>query len=146
MARWAIAVGLDQYMSRQRPRDALVTCHDPQNGLFWFVIVCEGVDVGTVWLEPGEQPDESVLGIFLNHPSLFGRGIGVEAIRLAIAECRRPHPARLITLHVRQVNARAIACYERAGFVTTSSGTKILPSGECLPCFEMQLLPSAADR
>jgi RimJ/RimL family protein N-acetyltransferase len=141
IARWESAPGLDQYVSRTRPRDTLATCHDPQNGRFWFVIVCSGVDVGTVWLEPGEQPDESILGIYLNHSSLFGGGIGSQAIRLAIDECRRRYPAQLIALHVRQGNARAIACYEKVGFVTTSSGTKVLPSGEHLPYFHMQLVP-----
>ena len=142
IARWASACGLDEYISRSRPRDALASCHDPQNGLFWFVIVHSGADVGTVWLEPGELPNESILGVFLNRPSLFGRGIGSQAIRLAVNECRRRHPAQLITLRVRQGNARAIACYERVGFSTTSSGTKVLSSGEHLPYFEMRLLPS----
>jgi RimJ/RimL family protein N-acetyltransferase len=137
--RWARARGLDEHMSRSRPRDPLATCHDPLNGLFWFVIVDSGVDVGTVWLEPGEQPNEAILGIFLSHPSLFGRGIGSQAIRLAVDECRRRRPAQVITLRVRQGNSRAIACYEKVGFVTMSTGTKLLSSGERVPYIRMQL-------
>ena len=98
--------------------------------------------MGTVWLEPGDAPDESVLGVFLSDPSQFGRGIGTEAVRLAIDECRRLHPAQRIALRVRRDNTRAIACYEKVGFVTVSSGTKTLPSGEGLPYFLMALPPA----
>jgi RimJ/RimL family protein N-acetyltransferase len=140
--RWASAGDLDRYLSRMRPRDVQAGHHDPQNGLFWFVIVDSGAEVGTVWLEPGERPDESTLGVFLSHPSLLGRGIGARAIRLAVDECRARHPAQVVTLRVREGNARAIACYQKAGFATVSSGTKVLSSGEHLPYFRMRLLPS----
>jgi hypothetical protein len=55
IAGWANAFDLEKYVSRLRPRDALAVCHDPKNGLFWFVIVSSGVDVGTIWLEPGDR-------------------------------------------------------------------------------------------
>ena len=121
IARWASTGDLDEFISRPRPRDARARYHDPPNGLFWFVIVDSDAEVGTVWLEPGEQPDESILGVYLSHPSLFGRGIGAQAIRLAVEECRARHPAQVITLRVREGNGRAVACYEKVGFVTTAS-------------------------
>lgn len=144
VASWARTGDLDQFMSRLVPRDAQSSHHDPQNGLFWFVIVHSGADIGTVWIEPGAQPNESTLGVFLGRPSLFGRGLGAQAVRLAVDECRVRHPAQVITLHVRDGNARAISCYEKVGFVTTSSGTKLLALGEKMPYLEMQLLPSQA--
>jgi putative acetyltransferase len=140
IAGWANAFDLEKYVSRLRPRDALAVCHDPQNGLFWFVIVSSGVDVGTIWLEPGEQPNESILGVYLKDPSVFGRGIGSQAIQLALEECQEQYPARVITLRVRQDNAGAIACYKKLGFLITSRETKVLPSGRRLPCLQMQLL------
>lgn len=139
IAGWANAFDLEKYVSRLRPRDALAVCHDPQNGLFWYVIVSSGVDVGTIWLEPGEQPNESILGVYLKDPSVLGQGIGSQAIQLALEECRRQYPTRVITLRVRQDNARAIACYKKLGFLISSRGTKVLPSGKQLPCFQMQL-------
>jgi len=142
VAGWANAFDLEKYVSRLRPRDALAVCHDPQNGLLWFVIVSSGVDVGTIWLEPGEQPNESILGVYLKDPSVFGQGIGSQAIQLALEECRRRHPTRVITLRVRQDNARAIACYKKLGFLIASRGTKVMPSGKQLPFFQMQLLLS----
>ena len=142
IVRWSSTGYLDEFTSRLRPRDARARHHNPRNGLFWFVIVHADADVGTVWIEPGEEPDESALGVFLSRPSLFGRGLGAQAIRLAVDECRARHPAQAITLHVREGNARAIACYEKIGFATTSSGTKLLPSGKEVPYFQMRLLPS----
>lgn len=142
IARWASTGYLDEFTSRLRPRDTQAQHHDPENGLFWFVIVHADTDIGTVWIEPGEQPNESALGVSLSHPSLFGRGLGAQAIRLAVNECRARHPAQVITLHVRESNARAIACYEKIGFASASSGMKLLPSGEEVPYLQMQLLPS----
>ena len=139
ITEWASAFCLEDYVSRVRPRGAQAVCHDPENGLFWFIIVSSGVDVGAVWLEPGEGPEESVLGVYLKHSSLFDQGIGSEAIRLALDECRRRRSTRVVTLHVRRDNARAIACYEKLGFAITSHGAKVLASGASLPFFEMRL-------
>ena len=139
IAEWASAFCLEDYVSRTRPRGARAVRHDPSAGLFWFIIVSSGADVGTVWLEPGEGPEESVLGVYLKHSSLFDQGIGSEAIRLALEECRRRRSARVVTLRVRRDNARAIACYEKLGFATTSRGAKVLASGASLPFFEMRL-------
>ena len=143
IAEWASAFCLEDYVSRLRPRGARAVCHDPAKGLFWFIIVSSGADVGTVWLEPGEGPEGSVLGVYLKHPSLFDRGIGSDAIRLALDECRRRRSTRVVTLHVRRDNARAIACYEKLGFAITSRATKTLASGERLSYFEMRLPVSA---
>jgi RimJ/RimL family protein N-acetyltransferase len=144
IACWAEDFDLGEYVSRVRPRDALAVRHDPDHGLFWFIIVSSGAEVGTVWLEPGDRADESVLGVYLKHPSLFGRGIGSTAIRLALDECRRQRPAQAVTLHVRRDNLRAIACYERLGFAITARRTKLLPSGASLPILEMRHDPRAA--
>jgi ribosomal protein S18 acetylase RimI-like enzyme len=143
IAGWAEAYELGTYASRARPRGTQAVCHDPESGLFWFIIVSSGTDVGTVWLEPGEGPEESILGIYLGHPSLFGQGIGSAAIRLALDECRRLRSTSVVTLHVRRDNARAIACYEKLGFAITARGAKVLATGASLPVFEMRLMLSA---
>ena len=55
------------------------------------------------------------LGICL-HPTAQGRGIGSESLRILLPYLRDVWGVRKIILRVRGDNARAIACYERAGF------------------------------
>jgi RimJ/RimL family protein N-acetyltransferase len=139
--QWAVNIGIDDFMSRSRPKVAAATSHDPSNGLLWFVITDADIDIGTVWLEPSEQPKESILGIFLGDQSAFGRGIGSQAIRLALSELWALYPSHNVTLNVRQANSRAIACYKKIGFSITSDGFKISPKGVSIPLFQMQLKP-----
>jgi RimJ/RimL family protein N-acetyltransferase len=140
---WARTASLDRYASRLRPRAPGACRHDPAHGLLWYVIVADGADVGTVWLEPGEAPDECVLGVFLGDPALFGRGIGASAIGLALDECRAGGGPDIVTLHVRCDNARAVACYTKLGFTVTADGVKELPGGEAVPFYEMRSRLSA---
>lgn len=45
--------------------------------LQWYIILTEGCEIGTIWLE---QKDQSIMeldfGIFLNDDKLMGKGIG----------------------------------------------------------------------
>jgi S-methylmethionine-dependent homocysteine/selenocysteine methylase/ribosomal protein S18 acetylase RimI-like enzyme len=133
--RWASDMA--EHMSRTRPYAESAERHDPGSGLHWYVIAADGADVGTVWIELLPAGSEAVLGIFLGDPSLFGRGIGAAAVGLAVAAFRREHPHVPIVLRVRRSNARAVACYRRAGFSVTGSGSKPLPSGEVVPYLHM---------
>jgi RimJ/RimL family protein N-acetyltransferase len=139
VAEWAGATDLGTYVSRLRPRGAGAVCHDPDCGLFWYVIVDGGADVGTVWLESGDRADEAILGIYLKDPSMFGRGIGSAAVRLALNERLVSRPLRAVDLHVRRNNARAIACHEKLGFAITARGTKVDAAGARVPFLEMRL-------
>jgi ribosomal protein S18 acetylase RimI-like enzyme len=133
--RWA--GDMAEHMSRTRPYAQAADRHDPDSGLYWYVITEDGLDVGTVWVELLPAGSEAGLGVFLGDPSSYGRGIGTAAIGLAIAEFRRAHPHLPIVLRVRQSNARAIACYRRVGFTVTDSGSKSLPSGEVVRFYRM---------
>ena len=135
---WAVA--LAGHMTRTRPYAEGADRDDPGSGLSWYVIAEAGVDVGTVWIELLPAGAEAVLGIFLGDPSSLGRGIGTAAIGLAVAEFRREHRRVPIVLRVRRSNARAVACYRRAGFTVTGSGTKPLPSGRSVPYYRMTCL------
>jgi RimJ/RimL family protein N-acetyltransferase len=135
--RWADAMA--DHMSRTRPYAEAADRHDPDSGLFWYVITEDDVDVGTVWIELLSADSEAVLGVYLGDPSRFGHGIGTTAIELAIEQFQRAHPRVPIVLRVRRSNERAIACYRRAGFMVTDSGTKSLPSGELIPYYRMEL-------
>ena len=137
--RWAgFAAG---HMSRTHPLDAAADRHAPVSGLYWYVIVHDDVDVGTVWVELPRGAGEAVLGVFLGDATCLGKGIGTSAVELALAEFRDSHPDLPVTLRVRRSNARAIACYRRVGFSVASSGTKSLPSGEAVPYYWMVLPP-----
>ncbi len=130
------------HMSRTRPCAAGADRHAPQAGLYWYVIVDDGRDLGTVWIELPPAAAEAVLGVFLGGPAALGHGIGTAAVELAVSEFRAAHPHLPVVLRVRRSNARAIACYRRAGFALTGSGTKSLPSGERVPYHRMVLPPS----
>jgi RimJ/RimL family protein N-acetyltransferase len=88
LKEWAKHIHSESYMSRYLPIGSTARGHNPERGLFWFVIQSARSDVGTVWLERGRQPDEGVLGILLGHESFFGRGIGKKAIDMAIETAR----------------------------------------------------------
>jgi phosphoglycolate phosphatase len=135
------ASGTADLMSRTRPLLAGADRHDPGAGLFWYVILENGRDVGTVWIEllPGEP--EAVLGIFLGEATDLGRGLGSQGIALAVAEFRRTCGHVPVTLRVRRSNARAVACYRHAGFAVTGSGSKTSRSGAVVPYFRMVLPP-----
>lgn len=144
---WAAAIGAEA-PSRTRPFAAGADRHDPASGLFWNVVVVDGREVGTVWIERLGGRPEARLGVFLGDPADFGRGLGRSALRLAVAEFREAYPGDLLSLHVRESNARAIACYRAVGFETVDTGSKVLPSGERVAFHTMVLAgrPSAADR
>lgn len=135
---WASAIDSTQYMSRYRPRDPSWQGHQPEQGLFWFVIVVSGRDGGTVWLEPGAAPDEAILGILIGQESLLGHGIGEAAIMLALTQVSAAHRYRSVTLNVRANNPRAIACYRKCGFLPVASGTKRTDSGDEIAYIAMQ--------
>jgi RimJ/RimL family protein N-acetyltransferase len=143
---WAATIG-DEAPSRTRPLAPGADRHDPSGELFWYVIVADGREAGTVWIERLGGRSEARLGVFLGDFSDFGRGIGRAALRLAIAEFREAFPEDPISLHVRKSNARAIACYRAVSFEVVDSGTKASPSGEPIAFHKMVLSgePSLAD-
>lgn len=60
----------------------------------------------------------ATLGILIGRAEHRGRGLGAEAMRLAIDYCWRHLNLRRLTLSVQAGNAPAIALYERLGFET----------------------------
>lgn len=53
------------------------------------------------------------------HPQACSRGVGTAITREAIAIAKQRWPHKPLYLEVRTWNQRAVACYERAGFVIT---------------------------
>jgi pimeloyl-ACP methyl ester carboxylesterase len=139
--RWAADISASVSMSRTRPLGAGAERHDPAGGLFWYVIVEDDREVGTVWIErlPGESAAR--LGIFLGSLLDCGRGIGRAALPLAIGQFRAACPHQSIALHVRLANQRAVRCYRSVGFQIAGSGTKLSAVGDQIDFFCMVWSP-----
>lgn len=123
---WARRIDSAQFMSRIMPvGDSFAEARD--RALVWSVILEDGAEVGVIWLERSAQSEKAALGILLADAEYFGRGIGGEAIRLAVEKLERRTDTEAVTLNVRESNSRAIACYEKCGFRVVASGEKGKP-------------------
>jgi ribosomal-protein-alanine N-acetyltransferase len=70
----------------------------------------------------GLHHDAGVVGVGIGlRPELTGRGLGLSVLEQGLAFARERFAPRLFRLSVAEFNARAIAVYERAGFVRTRS-------------------------
>ena len=139
LAAWARHIDAGAYMSRTRPLDDAPVSHDPETGLLWYVIRVDDRDVGTVWTEREAASSCARLGILLGDEALFGRGIGTAAVGLLIERVRAGDKRiRTLALHVRRGNERAIACYEKCGFIRVESGTKLRPDGTVIEFYRME--------
>jgi len=139
--QWAIDIDAEQYQSRIFPRAFNGRDLFGGAGLWtWYVILVDGEDAGTVWLEK-ETPeaDKAILGILLGKKELFGRGIGREAIRQAIQQAQDSLGFHSVVLTVRQDNDRAIASYRHVGFIITGDGIKTREDGSQVPFYAMTL-------
>jgi len=58
---------------------------------------------------------KAFIGIGLK-PSMCGKGLGGNMMRLLIEECKKRFPNHLVAVEVRSFNRRAIRCYENIGF------------------------------
>jgi RimJ/RimL family protein N-acetyltransferase len=126
LQQWARHIDSAQFMSRIMPLGNDFA-EAQGRALVWSVILDDGAEVGAIWLERAAQPEKAVLGILLADTEYFGRGIGGEAIHLAVEKLERRTESVAVTLNVRESNSRAIACYEKCGFRVVTSGEKGKP-------------------
>lgn len=104
----------------------------------WYVILHEGSEVGTVWLEKLPGAGGTVkLGILLGDEQYFGRGIGRRAVKLAIEKAGAVLDFRRVLLYVRRNNTRAVRCYRHCGFEIVREFSKATDSGQTVPAYEM---------
>jgi RimJ/RimL family protein N-acetyltransferase len=83
----------------------------------WMIEV-DGGAVGTVRLRIGDETNRSAwfsIGIF--DPAWWGRGVGTEATRLVLRHAFLDLQLHRVALRVLTDNPRAIAAYEKGGFV-----------------------------
>lgn len=136
---WAEAIDAQCYMSRIFPKRFDGTEVDNKDYFSWFVIVCDGADVGSVWLEKENITDNFVqLGIFIGYEEMFNKGIGREAIKKAIIASRSTFASSIVRLNVRRKNLRAQACYSACGFHAINQGVKTNNQGEEIAFLTME--------
>jgi len=123
---WLDEIDAGQYMSLFYPKAFNGKDIDNPMLYVWYVIVADGVDVGTIWLEKDHPKDNvATLGILIGRQDKLGRGIGTKAIPLAIKQSQRALAFKSVQLNVRKTNVRAIACYKRCGFKIVGEGQKM---------------------
>jgi RimJ/RimL family protein N-acetyltransferase len=109
----ARALGSDESQVRQW----LVHRSGKDSGILW-IIADRTTDAALGYLQiTGIDPEDrnADLGICLA-PAAQGKGLGSEALRLALANLRDTYGLRKINLRVRADNQPAIRCYTRLGF------------------------------
>lgn len=82
--------------------------------------IVDGADelIGTVGFDQVNPPARSArLFLGLGRPETWGRGLGADALRIFCAYLFRQCNFRRLTAETWDGNARAAACYRRAGFV-----------------------------
>lgn len=75
--------------------------------------------VGSVEFYDLEPPHQAVLGILIGEKTLWGKGYGTVAVRLALALVFQMQKFERVNLQTLDHNARARASFERAGFHLT---------------------------
>jgi len=130
--KWAQNIVSEQYQSRYYPHSLNGKDVSSNEVLWsWYIIIVDREEVGTIWIEKKTVTDEvAILGIMLGRKDKFGKGIGREAIRQAIKKAQNQLGYRSVELNVRIENTRAIACYQRCGFVIVREDIKISKDGQ----------------
>jgi RimJ/RimL family protein N-acetyltransferase len=136
---WAEAIGAGSYMSRVLPRRSDDHFIDATPHSCWYIIVNDGADVGSVWLEKENIDDDIVqLGILIGREDLWGKGVGRRAIEQAILESRSALTGSKVLLNVRKNNIRAQACYSACAFHVVSRGVKTNANGDRIEFITME--------
>ena len=141
LKQWALDIEVEKYQSRIFPRAFNDRDFSGSDGLWaWYVILADGEEAGTVWLEK-ETPEseQAILGIMLANKKYFGKGIGRQAILMVIEQALESLGFNRVVLTVRRDNTRAIASYQRVGFTISEEGIREYQDGTRIPYYFMEL-------
>lgn len=100
------------------PADVELWYHQITADFYHWIIETEGRCIGTARLhslDPENRRARFAIGIF--SPNHWGRGLGTEATQLVLAYAFNVLQLHRVDLRVLAFNERAIACYEKCGFV-----------------------------
>lgn len=89
---------------------------DPDSVL-WAIETEDGRLVGTTELRLTIRAERAELGIGIHDKTQWGKGLGTEAVRLVVDYAFEELNLNRVELTTDEENARAIRCYEKAGFV-----------------------------
>ena len=135
---WRDEIDARQYMSQFYPKAFNGKDTDNPTLYVWYVIVVDGVEFGTIWLEKDHPKDNvATLVILMGRQDKLGRGIGTRTIPLAIKQSQRALAFKSVQLSVRKTNVRAIACFKHCGFAIVGEGQKVNKEGEEISFFKM---------
>lgn len=95
----------------------------------YFSAILDGNGVFCGYFRLSPEGGAVTLGLGMK-PEYCGRGNGRRVMALILDCFRRNYPGRTLELEVRDWNARAVACYLRAGFVETARYRKSTLLGE----------------
>lgn len=124
----------DRYSEHLKKYQSRIYPNKDSYALRWYHIKYDNKYIGSVWLEKASPADTyAVLGIFIAYDEYRGMGIGSKVISEIIKNDMSPLNIGKIILHVRKENARAISCYEKAGFVKTADNV----NGKGISAYEM---------
>lgn len=97
--------------------------HDPEVAI--YVLYVAGVPAGFVELDR-RQPDEVEIAYFGLIPEFIGRGLGLYLLDWSVDEAWMTRPARVWVHTCNFDHPKAIAVYQRAGFVPYRQETRIV--------------------
>ena len=118
--------------------DDLTASYHDRGGVFRVVVNSTGEIVGCGGLYRLSEAEAEIRKMYLR-PEVRGRGLGRELLEDLVAFARRHHVGRL-TLETASVLTRAIAMYQRFGFVEYTPGHL---AERCDQAFEMNISPEA---
>ena len=137
---WRNEINLQHHMSNFYPPQFNGEIVTSSNLYVWYVILVDGTEVGTIWLEKEKLHDMLVsLGIMIGHPDKLGIGLGQQVIPLAIELAHTKLRFEGVQLRVRKTNFRAIGCYKACGFRIIGEETYTNKKGGEISFFEMHM-------
>ena len=144
LGNWARAVSADNYMQKVTPLN-VESIDDLDNwgiNYVWFAIVVDDTAIGGVWIDKRRPNDTlGILGILIGCPEKLGKGIGRQAISMAIAKAQTILGITQVRLTVRKTNERAIKAYRSVGFEVSGKGSTTLETGLVVPFYRMETEP-----
>lgn len=126
---------IDHMLARMYARDTMREDIRSQ-GICYDRLLTSGELVGFASYGPTEQPDTFKLHKIYLHPDWQGRGLGSRLLKHCEGESRKRGAQRLI-LAVNKRNAKAIAAYQRNGFVIAESVVTDIGGGFVMDDFVM---------